>query len=154
MPFDHNHRIPGRGLCKVFFWWSVCPLFVWIYLKTCYRLKMFGARNIPSEGPAIYISNHQSFLDPMALGLLAYKRPFFPMVRTTLYDTRFGHWFMTGMEAIAVDRSKGELGPMKEAIKRLKRGQRLIIFPEGTRSTTDGRAPRTARRPPAEDGTE
>ena len=56
MPFDHGKRIPGRGLWKVFFWWTICPLAVWIYLKICYRLKTFGAKRIPPDGAAIYIS--------------------------------------------------------------------------------------------------
>ena len=42
---------------------------------------------------------------------------------------------MRGMQAIPIDRSKGESAPMKAALAQLKAGRRIIIFPEGSRSS-------------------
>jgi 1-acyl-sn-glycerol-3-phosphate acyltransferase len=134
MGFDHRKRIPGRGWWPVFWWWVVCSMLVRIYLCVCYRLKLLHKDRVPPDGPAIYVSNHQSFIDPMALGLLTHARPFTPMVRQTLFDSRFGGWSMRGLRAIPIDREKGEAGPMKAALAELEAGRRLIIFPEGTRS--------------------
>ncbi len=133
--FDHEQRIPGRGWWGVFFWWTFCSVVVWIYLKLCYRVKFKGSENLRFDGAALYVSNHISFLDPMALGLLVHRKPFIPMVRQTLFDTAFGGWFMRGVRAIPIDRSKGESAPMKAALAELKAGRRIIIVPEGTRSS-------------------
>ena len=133
--FDHEKRIPGRGWWGVFFWWTFCSLVVWVYMTLCYRLKCRGRENLRFDGPALYVANHNSFLDPMALGLLVHHKPFIPMVRQTLFDTAFGGWFMRGMQAIPMDRSKGESAPFKEALAQLEAGRRIIIFPEGSRSS-------------------
>lgn len=129
-----KQRVPGRGWWSIFFWWVILPFITKVYLKLCFRLKLFGTNNIPLEGPALYVGNHQSFLDPIAYGLLTYDRPYHPMVRQTLYDTWFGGWIMRGFQSIPVDRSKGEMAPMKAALTHLQEGERIIIFPEGTRS--------------------
>ncbi len=132
-----KQRVPGRGWWGIFFWWVVFPFFTKTYMKLCFRMKLFGTSNIPLEGPALYVGNHQSFLDPIVFGLLTYARPFHPMVRQSLYDTRLGGWIMRGFQSIPIDRSKGESAPMKAALAHPQKGKRIIIFPEGTR-TQDG----------------
>lgn len=134
MGLDHKKRVPGRGWWGVFFWWCFLPWVTRVYLIVCFRLKLIGKDRVPDEGPAIYVSNHQSFLDPIAVGLLAYKRPYTPMVRQTLYDSALGGWLMRGFRGIAVDREKGETGPIKEALGEFEAGRRVLVFPEGTRS--------------------
>ena len=56
-------------------------------------------------------------------------------------DTLFGfppfRWLINSLDAIPIDREGIGLGGIKESLRRLKAGEMLVIFPEGTR-TKDG----------------
>jgi len=57
-------------------------------------------------------------------------------------DTLFGFTpfakLMLSLNAIPIDREGGGLAGLKETLRRLKRGEMVLLFPEGTR-TRDGR---------------
>ena len=56
------------------------------------------------------------------------------LARDTLLSTRLGRWFMTGVQCVPIDRTRGDVGAMRKALQVLKDGQVLGLFPEGTRS--------------------
>ena len=85
----------------------------------------------------VYISNHQSFVDPPLMGM-ALKRPVNFMARDTLFHNPVFKRIISAVHAFPVRRGKADLGAMKEAMRRLKRGGQVGIFAEGTR-TQDGR---------------
>lgn len=89
----------------------------------------------PVNGPAIYVANHVSYVEPIAL--LA-KVP-----ATAIAKRELGAWPVVGdtMRALGmllVDRACPESGAtvLREAWRRLDAGVSLVVFPEGT--TTDG----------------
>ena len=129
-----QRRIPGRSWWTHFFWWTVAPAFTRAWLTVCYRLRLLHRERLPLEGPAIYVSNHQSFIDPIMIGLLTLKRPYTPMARATLWDHWFSGWAMRGFRAIPVDQNKGETAMIKAALAELAAGRRILIFPEGGRT--------------------
>ena len=104
-----------KGLCKVFF-----------------RLRVEGLENIPRTGPALIASNHVSHLDPPIIGVAA-RRVVFHMAKRELLTVGPLRWFMTTIKSIIVDRGRGTQA-LLEATDYLKRGQAVVIFPEGTRS--------------------
>ncbi|MCC6679644.1 MAG: 1-acyl-sn-glycerol-3-phosphate acyltransferase [Phycisphaeraceae bacterium] len=118
-------------------WWYFLRCFCWIWFKLCYRYRFTGRQNIPRQGAVLYVSNHQSYLDPIIVGL-ATNQPFFAMARKTLFRGRFFAWLLRSLSAIPVDQeSAGDKGAIKACIEVLNRGERLLIFPEGSR-TEDG----------------
>ena len=112
----------GRGLCR-------------LYTTLCFDLKVYGTRNIPSGGGVLVVSNHQSYLDPVLLGVQL-RRPMSYMARATLWKNKFFAWLITNLNAFPVRRGEGDIGAVKETIKRLGQAHMLTMFPEGTRSVT------------------
>jgi len=118
-------------------WWYFLRFLCLVWFKLCYRYRSSGRQNIPGAGAVLYVSNHQSFLDPIIVGL-ATNQPFFALARKTLFKNTFFSWFIRSLSAIPVDQeSVGDKGAMRACLEVLANGQRLLIFPEGAR-TTDG----------------
>jgi 1-acyl-sn-glycerol-3-phosphate acyltransferase len=106
-------------------------LFVW------HRLRIRGAENIPGKGGVLIASNHASYLDPPVVGVGYRARPVHFMARDTLWNSKFGSWWMDKVGCIPVSRGTGDIRALKLTIKALKEGKAVSMFPEGTR-TEDG----------------
>lgn len=102
------------------------------------KVRVEGETNIPS-GPAIYMSNHQSHFDVLAiLGYL--KVQFRWTVKKELFSIPLFGLAMKRAGYIMIDRGDHQkaMQSMVEAAEKIKTGSSIVIFPEGTRST-DGR---------------
>lgn len=104
------------------------------YLKLWHRLKVAGLEHIPREGGVLLASNHNSFLDPPAIGGSCLVRPIRFMARDSLWNSRFGKWWMTQVNCIPVARGTGDMKALKAVIRTLQEGGCCSVFPEGTRS--------------------
>lgn len=132
-----NRRSPGRGAIRVLFWWTfIRGILRWSF-RLLYGLRLSGASHVPESGPVIFVSNHQSHLDPMAVGVLVGDRPFAGFARATLFRPGFMNWMMHSIGTVPVRRGASDTGAMKAALRELEEGRCLAIFPEGTR-TRDG----------------
>lgn len=98
-----------------------------------FRIRTSGRRNFPPEGGGLVCSNHQSFLDPILVGLCC-DRPMNYLARDTLFRFKPFARLIETYHAIPIDREGTGLAGIKESLKRLKRGELVLIFPEGTRS--------------------
>ncbi len=98
-----------------------------------FQIRCRGHGRVPTEGGVLVCSNHQSFLDPVLLGI-GFQRPCNYLARETLFRVGFFAWLIDFVDAIPLDREGGGLRGLKETLKRLKRGEMVLIFPEGTRS--------------------
>src|SRR5262249_24375113 len=81
-------------------------------------------------------ANHQSYFDPVLVGLVFNQRLNF-LARSTLFRFAPFRWLLEFLDAIPIERDGMGLGGLRETMKRLKAGEFVLIFPEGTR-TTDG----------------
>ena len=129
---DYRSRMPKRSPLQVIFWWIVVRWFVFFVFRLLYRLRSLDRRRIPRTGAVIFVSNHQSHLDPLLMGV--HCGPFAPLARTTLFEIPFWGRALWSLGGIPLDRDKGDIGAMRTAIDVLKAGGRILIFPEGTRS--------------------
>ncbi len=102
-----------------------------------YRVRHTGKQNIPAEGGVLVVSNHQSHFDPPMIGIGCPRHMNF-LARDTLFRFAPFRWLIRSLDAIPIDREGLGLSGIKESLKRLKRGEIVLIFPEGTR-TRDGR---------------
>lgn len=89
------------------------------------------------EGGALIVSNHVSFLDPPLVGI-GYPRAMYYFARKTLFDHPVANYLFRRMNAIPVNQARPELSALKLVIDLLKKGEKVLIFPEGER-TWDGK---------------
>jgi 1-acyl-sn-glycerol-3-phosphate acyltransferase len=82
------------------------------------------------------LSTHQSMLDPVIVGLVVNRRLNY-LARKTLFKNSFFGFLIGLLDAIEIDRERGGLAGLREMLKRLQRGELVLMFPEGTR-TSDG----------------
>lgn len=108
-----------------------------LFLLIWNRLRIRGAKNIPDQGGVLIASNHASYLDPPVVGVGYRGRPVHFMARDTLWNSKFGSWWMEKVGCIPVARGTGDVKALKLTIKALKEGKAVSMFPEGTR-TEDG----------------
>ena len=88
------------------------------------------------KGGAIVAANHTSYLDPPIVAC-AYNSPISFLARKSLFRS-FGAWLYPRLNAVSIDREHADLQSMKTILRKLKNGERILMFPEGTRSA-DGR---------------
>jgi 1-acyl-sn-glycerol-3-phosphate acyltransferase len=98
-----------------------------------YRVRHSGLHHIPPEGGVLVVSNHQSHFDPPLVGIGCPRRMNY-VSRDTLFRFAPLGWLLSSVDSIPIDREGIGLGGIKESLKRLKRGEMVLIFPEGTRS--------------------
>ena len=103
--------------------------------RTLFGLRIVGQENLVSEGPVLVASNHQSFLDPPLIGNL-YQTEMVFLARKTLF-VGFFKWLYPQWNAIPVDQDRPDMASLKTIIRKLKEGERVLVFPEGER-TQDG----------------
>lgn len=101
-----------------------------------FGIRVRGRELVPREGGALVMSNHQSHLDPVLVGLATDRRLNY-LARQTLFRFAPFRWLISSLDAIPLDREGLGLSGLKETLRRLKRGEMVLIFPEGTR-TRDG----------------
>jgi 1-acyl-sn-glycerol-3-phosphate acyltransferase len=119
--------------------------FMWKSLRTLARiaatllldLKVYGVRNVPRDGGLLLVANHQSLLDPILVALPITHRMMSFMAKSQLFENRYFGGFIRALNAFPIRQGAGDVGAMKETIRRLKEGHMLNIFPEGSR-TLDG----------------
>lgn len=102
-----------------------------------WKIRVYNRHFEPTRGGAVYICNHQSFLDPVLMSF-SLRRPMNFMARDTLFHVPLFKHLIAGLNAFPVRRGTADTGAMKEAMRRLKAGGQVAIFAEGTR-TLDGR---------------
>ena len=101
-------------------------------------LKFIDAHNIPATGAAIIAANHLTNLDPFAVGQPTPRRVHF-MSKIENFRTPLTRWIQYSGNAFPVDRSKADLGAIRTALRILKGGQLLVLFPQGHRGGDDAR---------------
>lgn len=113
-----------RGIMMVLFY---------IYYKIVYRMRTIGKENIPKTGAIIFCGNHRSYADPPIIVLTAGRKMSF-MAKEELKKNPFIRFLVYIFEAIWVKRDSKDIAPLKSALKILKNGDCIGIFPEGTRN--------------------
>jgi len=96
------------------------------------RLEIFSKERVPEEGGVLVIANHASYLDPGAVGVSLRRRATF-IARENLWEVPLLGRFVAAF-AFPVKREGPMPSTVKEAVKRLRAGEVVVMFPQGTRT--------------------
>ena len=116
-------------------WYNFSRLVMWCVTKVYFRYSYRGGEHVPRYGPLVILCNHQSNLDPVLVGVACPRQLSF-LARNTLFVGWFA-WLIRSFDAIPIDREGTSLGGIRATLGRLKKGDAVLLFPEGTR-TLDG----------------
>jgi 1-acyl-sn-glycerol-3-phosphate acyltransferase len=104
-------------------------------VRTWGRLEVTGLEDIPAEGPLLMCGNHDSYWDPIAVGVAAlHRRQVRALAKSSMWKIKGLSLVLDGMGQIPIDRGKGDTGALDRAVSELRDGACIGIFPEGTRS--------------------
>ena len=117
-------------------WYRFCRRMLQLVAVLVYRVHYTGRENIPASGGVLVVSNHQSHFDPPLVGIGSRRRMNY-VARESLFSFPPFGWLLRSVGAIPINRDGLGLSGIKESLKLLKKGEMVLIFPEGTR-TRDG----------------
>ena len=117
-----------KAVCR-----AIVTTTIYIYCKIVYRAKIIGKENIPKEGALVFCGNHRTYLDPPLIVVTASRKMSF-IAKEELRKNLLFRFLVFAYDGIYVKRDSKDIGPMKEALKILKNGGCIGIFPEGTRN--------------------
>src|SRR4030095_8939410 len=105
-----------------------------------YRIKIRGLENIPEHGPALLVSNHESFMDALVIGGSVRRPVRFVMDHNIFKIPVMGFIFRTG-RAITIAPAREDPEALRDSCDsidaELADGEIVCIFPEG-KLTRDG----------------
>ncbi len=115
------------------FWYGIIRSIFNILTYGIIDMKVYGEEHIPAKAPFIVACNHASNFDPPLLGTA--MRPYLIhfMAKEELFRNPLMNWFLRYVGTFPVHRGRIDRQALVEAIRVLKTGHVLGIFPEGTR---------------------
>ncbi len=100
--------------------------------KACFNIQVHNRDNLIEDRGCLIVCNHVSFLDPPLVGV-AHDGGVYYLARKTLFKgpakSIFPHW-----NAVPIDQENPDMASIKNIIKLLKSGERVVMFPEGSRA--------------------
>ncbi len=106
------------------------------YVTLWHRFERIGPSRIPPKGPVIVVANHTSGLDPLVLQASSPRRVIQFMMAREYYNLWPLRYVFRALSMVPVNRSGNEIASVRTALRELKDGRCLGIFPEGRISTT------------------
>lgn len=98
-----------------------------------FRFRVRGVPRLPATGAGVVVALHRSWLDPAAVGA-ALPRPVHFLIMDRVYEKPWARWFYDRMGTIPVPAGggKGAAPAIRAALRRLRDGELVGIFPEGS----------------------
>ncbi len=98
-----------------------------------FSYRVVHPERIPEEGPLIIAVNHSSYVDPPLAGICS-RRAVYYLARKNLLEWPFFGPLFPDMNVIPVERDGNDMSALREVIKKVREGNGVVLFPEGTRS--------------------
>jgi 1-acyl-sn-glycerol-3-phosphate acyltransferase len=116
-----TYRVAMAACTPIVRWWG--------------RLEVSGLEHLPESGPVLLAGNHDSYWDPVAVGIAGLpRRQIRALAKSSMWKIRGLDRVLDGMGQIPIDRGAGDAKALDRAISELRGGACIGVFPEGTRS--------------------
>ena len=110
----------------------------WLVWHIGFRIRVIGRENLPKEGGFVLAPNHISAIDPVFVVIARFwgKRLLIMAKEEIMQVNPVFTWMFRHVGVVGIERGRGDVSVVDELIGDVKKGQGLLIFPEGTRSKT------------------
>lgn len=106
---------------------------VWPFFRLLKPTLCINKKNIP-EGGALFCANHTRMSDPVFIAFaMGLRHPIHVMAKEEIMHWPILGWVLKKAGIFGVRRGQADVAAIKTAMKYLKDGDRLLMFPEGTR---------------------
>jgi 1-acyl-sn-glycerol-3-phosphate acyltransferase len=102
-------------------------------VRSIYGFRAIQPEKVPADGPVIVACNHVSYLDPVVLGI-GFRRPVTYLAKKELFAIPVLGPVIAALGVYPLDREAGGVAAVRSALRALKDGRCIGIFPEGTRN--------------------
>ena len=92
-----------------------------------------GRENVPRTGALIVCPNHFGTLDPPMVPAFLPRPDSWSMAKSEYFRKRWQRWLFTAYQAFPVVRHTADRNALRRSFDVLKRGEVLVVYPEGTR---------------------
>jgi 1-acyl-sn-glycerol-3-phosphate acyltransferase len=100
-----------------------------------YRLYVWHRDRIPTSEPVVVVANHSATVDgPLLYGLLGRRTAF--LIKQEMFRGTLG-WILARIGQLPVRRGEADRAPLRTAVRLLRHGGMVVVFPEGTRGEGD-----------------
>jgi 1-acyl-sn-glycerol-3-phosphate acyltransferase len=117
---------------------SILVRFTRAYLSVFKKFERGNAARIPVKGPVIFVANHTTAYDPILMQAASTHRVIQFMMAKEYYEMKPFKFFYKWLKVIPVNRSGNDTASIRTAIRALKDGACIGMYPEG-KISTDGR---------------
>lgn len=131
---EKRARIRRRRSRSLEPWYHIAKAVALPPVKLWFNWRFEGQELVSAEGPVLVAGNHVSYLDPFAHAYFVARcgrRPRF-LGKQELFDHPFLRIVLKGAGQIPVARGTGDRTPLEEALRALRGGEVVVIYPEGT----------------------
>lgn len=103
-----------------------------------YPFTVYGEENIIDQ-PCLVCANHSNYIDPILIALaFGGHRPIHFMAKIELFKNKILATLLNQVGAFGVDRDGADISAIRTVMKYIRAGEKVGIFPEGTRVRNDG----------------
>lgn len=121
---------------KMYMSYAISRHLVRLIFSTYFRGEVYNTNYVPERGPVIIASNHVGYIDPFCVGAAVQRRICY-LCRESAFRWPIIGYLLKRWNAVPVDREGKNPRGLKAVLDRLKDGEAVMLFPEGTR-THDG----------------
>ena len=108
---------------------------MWPVQKLLWPTTIIGRENFDGvQGKAILVCNHYSTVDSMIICCNLFKKYNNALVKSEAFKNPVERWFLYKMGCIPVHRGEADMQAVKNVFKVLRRDEKILVFPEGTRN--------------------
>lgn len=104
-----------------------------LFARLFFGYRILHRERLPETGGLILAANHQSYFDPPLVGVCS-RRAVHYLARKNLLEMPILGPLLPDMNVIPVDRDGNDMSALKTVIRKIKAGEGVVLFPEGTRS--------------------
>lgn len=115
--------------------WRTLQFIIQNFFRVWLGYRARGCERLDNADGGLVLANHQSFLDPLLVGLQLH-RPISYLARDSLFRVPVIGWILRKTYVMPINREAASTASLRETIRRMQHGYLVGVFPEGTRTET------------------